>query len=141
MHLLAQAAEVAPSDPAALAWPAVAGGVAAIVMTAGMLWRGWRYIRRQLVDPLSRMLADWHGHAAEDGRPAVPGVPTRLAVVERHLGNGVDTPLRQEIALNSVKLAEVAEVAHRADRQSTAALTLAQTSAAQIADHYVRGHG
>ena len=139
LSLLAQ--EVTPDDPASLAWPAVAGGVAAIFITAGTLWRGWRHLRRTVLDPLARMLGDWNGKPAENGNPAVPGVPARLAGLERHLGNGTDTPARQVIEANASKLAEVAEVAYRADRQSMSALTLAQTAAAQQAEHYVRGHG
>ena len=139
LSLLAQ--EVTPENPASLAWPVVAGGVASIVLTAGMLWRGWRHVRRNVVDPLSRMLEDWNGRPARNGNPPVPGVPARLAGLERHLGNGTDTPARQVIEANASKLAEVAEVAYRADRQSMSALTLAQTAAAQQAEHYVRGHG
>ena len=139
LSLLAQ--EVTPDDPASLAWPAVAGGVAAIVITAGTLWRGWRHLRRTVLDPLARMLGDWNGKPAENGNPAVPGVPARMAAMERHLGNGHQVPLRQSIEANAAKLQEITEVAHRADRVGTSALTVAQTAAAQLAEHYVRGHG
>lgn len=142
--LLAQD-EVTPSDPATLTWPLVAGGVAAVattvVLVGGVLWRVWRYLRRNVLGPLGELIADWRGRPAEHGRPAQPGFPERLTNVERHLGNGTDRALRELVQENAVEVARAAEVSHRAQETAAAAQALAQQNAAGLAEHYVRGHG
>lgn len=142
--LLAQD-QVTPSDPATLTWPLVAGGVAAvattIVLVGGMLWRTWRYLRRNVLGPLGELITDWRGRPAEHGRPARPGIPEQLADLQRHIGNGRDTPLRQIAEQNAKRVEQAAEESHRAQETAAAALALAQQIAAGLAEHYVRGHG
>jgi len=143
--LLAQAQEVSPQDPATLAWPAIAGGVAAVATTAtivlGVLWRVWRHLRRNVLEPLASLIGDWRGRPAEDGRPAMPGFPERMRRLERHLGNGTDRPLRQLVQDNAAEVARTAEVAQHTQTAAAAAHALAQQAAVQLAEHYVRGHG
>jgi hypothetical protein len=131
--------------PVSLPWPLVAGGVAAVVSTAalvgGIILRMWKRLDRRILEPLGELISDWRGDPGTATRPARPGIPARMATMERHLGNGADPPLRRVVEDATAELARVAAVAHRADQTSSAGLTLAQANAAQLAEHYVRGHG
>lgn len=142
---LVQGQPVTPEDPASLAWPLVAGGVAAVATTAvivlGAMWRFWRHLRRRVLDPLASLIADWRGRPAEHGRPAMPGIPERLAGLERHVGNGVDTPLRGIVEHNAAQVERTADVAQRSQEMAAAAQALARQGLDQIAEHYTRGHG
>lgn len=131
--LLAQAQDITPSEPASLAWPAIAGGVAAVVTTAAIvltaLWRGWRRVDQRVVDPLATVIAEW------------PKAMDQLAQLRRHIGNGVDPPLRQVVELNTAETRRASEVAQQGHERAAAAHALAAQNAAAIAEHYVRGHG
>lgn len=143
LHILAQ--EVTPSDPATLAWPAIAGGVAAVVTTVGLvgafLVRVWRRLHRGFLEPLGRVVQDWMGRPAQNGTPAVPGIMARMRAMERHIGNGTDRPLRELVCDNAAEVTRVRAMAEQSERDAAASYALAKQNADALAEHYVRGHG
>lgn len=145
LHLLLQANEVTPDHPAELAWPAVAGGVAAIVTTTaivlGAMWRGWRKLRTRLIDPMTKVIIEWNG------TEETPGIIDRFKCIERHVGNGYDKALRDIVSENAAKIThtdahlnETRAVAERADREAAIGQALAKQTASALASHYVEGH-
>lgn len=59
----------------------VLGAIAAGIAVVAGLWKGGRALLR-FVRRVYDFLDQWNGEPARDGRPAVPGVPARLAALE-----------------------------------------------------------
>lgn len=64
---------------------AIAAALAAILTLAGLLWRGWRTLWREVIEPFREFLSDWRGEPAREGVPERPGVMRRLERVEHRL--------------------------------------------------------
>lgn len=84
---------------------AIGGGVVGLITAAGTIAVTVGRPLRKLSRQNDEFRADWYGEAARPGRAAIPGVPERLALIERELrpnggGSLRDGLMRVEARLN-----------------------------------------
>lgn len=75
-------AQDATPEPAELAWPAIAGGAAAVCTVLAFLIAAARFVWVRLGRPASEFLADWRGEDPRPGFEGRPGMPERMARIE-----------------------------------------------------------